>query len=172
MQRKCSICGNKTYVKPNGCEDWYNNKDTGLKICRKCYFKKYYLSHKKKFYRYRETHKDQRCEYSRGYNRRRVVFKGRVVVVESCPRLGRCSNCGRRVGIDGIKRTNMHHDEYYDDDPLKQTREVCVSCHSKKHVLIRNGGQNRRCSICYADNTYIDSSGYEYWLFDKHFSQL
>jgi hypothetical protein len=74
---------------------------------------------------YRRTHSDQ----MRGYNRRRVDFKGRSVPVESVPRTGQCSMCGRRIEVDDIKKTNMHHDEYHQDDVLKDTREFCVPCH-------------------------------------------
>jgi hypothetical protein len=136
-------------------------------ICIRCYHRKYWESHKKEILErrqeYRHTHKEQIHER----NRRRVVFKGQQVCLESCPRIGLCSTCVKKIWVDSIKRTNMHHDEYHDDAPLRDTRELSVSCHSKEHVLMRNGGYNRRCSICHADNTYIDSSGYEYWLFDK-----
>jgi hypothetical protein len=94
----------------DGYKQWYIDKEIGLIICNKC--------------------------YSKTYNRRHIFFKGRKIVVESCPRSGRCSKCGRQIGVDDIKITNMHHDKYHDDNPLKDTRELCASCHRKEHVLI------------------------------------
>ena len=79
---------------------------------------------------YRKTHKNQIRERSR----RSVTFKGRTIPVESCPRIGQCSNCNRRIGIDGIKKTHLHHDKYDYKHSLKYTRELCVRCHRGQHA--------------------------------------
>ena len=39
--RRCSKCGDKTWIRKNGKEDWYGDEISGL-ICRKCYRKQRY----------------------------------------------------------------------------------------------------------------------------------
>jgi Zn finger protein HypA/HybF involved in hydrogenase expression len=46
-------------------------------------------------------------------------------------------NCGKKVGVDGIKKTNRHHDRYHDNDVLQNTRELCNNCHSDFHNIER-----------------------------------
>jgi len=70
-------------------------------------------------------------------NKRRIKFKGKHILLKENPRTGVCSLCNHHG------RTNTHHfAEYHDDDPLKDTIELCVSCHHKAH-----GGRLRRVSI-------------------------
>jgi hypothetical protein len=159
--RHCSICGSdKTYVDPKGRERWSINHNTGIILCIKCASKEY-----------RETHKEQRHKSIHKYNDRLVNFKGRQILVDSCPRTGQCSKCGRKVGIDGIKKTHIHHNEYHEDDVLKDTLELCVACHGEEHDRIRKlpGGDwyNRKCSICDSNKTYVNPNGYACWLTDK-----
>jgi hypothetical protein len=166
QDRKCSVCSSyKTYVRPNGYEDWFINSDTKFIICKRCYQQRYRNKNRKKIRErqkiYRDIHKGQITEY----RRRRVAFKGKQITVESCPRLGQCTKCSRRIG-DDIKRTNMHHDEYHEYDVLKDTRELCLSCHLEEHghhkIL-----DDRKCSICSSDKTYIRPSGRGTWRINK-----
>jgi len=49
------------------------------------------------------------------------------------PRKGICQICGK------VGKTNIHHfAEYHDDDPLKDTIELCVPCHNKQHIRQRD----------------------------------
>ena len=131
-QRKCSVCNAvTTYVDPRGYEVWYIDKDVGL-LCKRCYDKRRYELNKERILEYNRGYQEAHKEEHRKHNRRRVSFKGRQIHVESCPRLGQCPECGRKVGVDAIKMTNRHHDEYHNDDVLKDTRELCVSCHMKE----------------------------------------
>lgn len=71
-------------------------------------------------------------EKIRENNAKRVRFKGKLIRVGFNPRSGTCSVCGRKVG-QGIRRTQMHHERYDERNPLAHTRELCVSCHRKRH---------------------------------------
>jgi DNA-directed RNA polymerase subunit RPC12/RpoP len=70
---------------------------------------------------------------TRAINERRMKFKDKVIHIEKNPRTGVCSLCGNKVG-EGIKRTGMHHIEYHDRNPLKDTVELCGSCHIKESM--------------------------------------
>jgi hypothetical protein len=63
------------------------------------------------------------------------------------PRKGKCEWCGKRVGdmyFGGKRRnklmileyTQIHHIVYHDDDPLKDTVELCSSCHTKEGLRL------------------------------------
>lgn len=192
--KRCSLCNsNKTYVSPNGWEQWDIDKTTHLIICKKCYDKRYRQENKDKIREYqgiyqkenrrrirkqqkiyRDKHKRQMREYRQKhkqefheYNLRCVTFKNKPVHLDSCPRRGQCSNCGRKAGVDGIQMTVIHHDEYHEDAPLRDTRELCNRCHGKEHMLIRRLELNRRCSLCHSDETYVNKNGCECWHIDK-----
>jgi DNA-directed RNA polymerase subunit M/transcription elongation factor TFIIS len=122
--RSCYACGSvETYVRKNGHAVWYGNKNknkpTNLFLCAKCYRK--------------ETHA------------RRLVFRllGKRIRIQlkKPPRSGQCQSCGLEIGdsyvnSDGkkarVKQTQIHHIAYHADDPLKDTIELCGSCHSKE----------------------------------------
>jgi hypothetical protein len=75
-------------------------------------------------------------------NARRVTFKGKYIHVKDPPRKGQCSKCHRRVGVDGIKITGMHHDEGYDPiDVLKGTIELCNRCHKQRHMEMKRSNK-------------------------------
>jgi hypothetical protein len=104
--------------------------------------KRYRVEHPEVQERFKKNNPNYWIEYSKEYyiknrdreqekNKRRINIKGQnVVYVESNPRTGQCSICLRKVG-EGIKQTQIHHINYH-DDPLKDTIEVCVSCHNKQ----------------------------------------
>ena len=69
------------------------------------------------------------------------------------PRTGVCAWCGKKKGDEYIntrgktaiiKFTNIHHIAYH-DDPLKDTVELCNSCHTKESMRLRklNNQDNR-----------------------------
>ena len=60
-------------------------------------------------------------------NPKAIKFKGKRTHVKENPRTGICSKCG----YNG--RTAMHHLQYHKEDPLKDTIELCLSCHGKVH---------------------------------------
>ena len=58
-----------------------------------------------------------------------LSFKGKWVELEFNPRLGKCSKCG----FNG--RTHLHHKQYDESNPLKNTIELCASCHRAEHYI-------------------------------------
>ncbi len=68
-------------------------------------------------------------------NPKRIVFLGKRIRLPATPRTGECSCCNKRVTEGEIKRTNMHHFEYDERNPLSHTAELCVSCHRKIHRI-------------------------------------
>jgi len=79
------------------------------------------------------------------YKPRRITFKDKRIYTNENPRNGQCQLCKLKIGDEFINRfgeksivkhTHLHHTEYHEDDPLKDTIEVCNSCHSK--ITIRN----------------------------------
>jgi hypothetical protein len=67
-----------------------------------------------------------------------LSYKGQVVILEEDQRIGVCNLC-RAVASFDCALTQMHHVQYHDDDPLRDTIEVCPSCHR----LLRHEGRAR-----------------------------
>lgn len=114
--RSCLNCDSKTTrLKLGKYPQWFKHKNGFL--CHKCYNK---LISNPKWYPVT--------------NPKRIMFKpiGQQISIEANPRTGQCSKCLRKIG-EGIKRTAMHHIEYHDEDPLKDTIELCNRCHRKQH---------------------------------------
>lgn len=127
-KRVCVNCGSdKTYIsnpknRPNTYPRWYNYKDG--RVCHKCRWK---LIDGIK-------HTTNQIAWTPAGRRGRMRLK-------DIPRKGICDWCGKKIGdsyigwrnkIKTVKRTNIHHFEYHANDPLKDTVELCNSCHSKE----------------------------------------
>jgi hypothetical protein len=113
-KRICSNCGSdETYVDKREREHWYNKQNQWF--CEKCN---------------NNLFKNPKWN---GINKPRMInYKGIRLNVGFNLRKGICSWCGAVKGLN-CKRTNLHHIEYHNDDPLKDTVELCVSCHMKEH---------------------------------------
>ncbi len=112
--RICAACDSTTTYINNGYPQWHNHD--GSWLCQKCYSKYVYnsLAHIK-------------------HRSRRMRFKGKLIYLKVNPRKEICSKCGKK----GL--TNIHHfAEYHDDDPLKDTIELCPSCHWKEHKRLES----------------------------------
>jgi hypothetical protein len=104
-------------------------------LCARCANKLFYPPRKTK-----EAIKKYNDRNNPIYNHRHLSFKGKSIFLKENPRKGVCSWCGRKNGEyflnanlkPSITLTHMHHIEYHDDDPLKDTLELCASCHSKE----------------------------------------
>ena len=90
--------------------------------------------------------KETRKKWNNIFNPRKIQFKDKRIQLKENPRIGKCSHCSKKVGDEYInhkgelaiiKRMNMHHIEYHDDDPLKDTILLCNSCHTKESVRLR-----------------------------------
>jgi hypothetical protein len=127
-QRRCSNCGGKTraVTRTSGHKSyqWHKDGNDGF-LCNNCYDKTI-----------------RTPEINRAGNMRRMIFKDKVIHLPKNPRTGVCSLCGNKVG-EGIKKTNIHHLEYHDDDPLKGGIEICPRCHIKESMKKYNVGSLR-----------------------------
>jgi len=57
-----------------------------------------------------------------------ILYKGRIIRYPYNIKTGICANCGTQC------QTQLHHIAYHDEDPLRDTLELCPTCHSKWHA--------------------------------------
>ncbi len=91
--------------------------------------------------RYREYDKIySRKQYYEQRRYKELLFKNKRLILKDEPKTGVCQMCKKKVGdqfiawrgkIKTIKFTHIHHTKYNNDDPLKDTMELCPSCHCK-----------------------------------------
>jgi hypothetical protein len=104
---------------------------TYRKVCPSCQNKLYRLKHLEKM-------KAQGLKNGK----RRIRYKTKTIYLSIVPKIGKCQNL---FCIAKYKLTQMHHKKYNDNDPLLDTIELCVSCHSKMR-------KRRKIALCvYAD---------------------
>ena len=68
-------------------------------------------------------------------NANRFKYKGKYVRTQEIlrKRTGKCSRCPNNIFDGSCEYTQFHHiGEYVDDDPMANTVELCLSCHSKE----------------------------------------
>ena len=124
-KRNCINCNSHlTYIRKGGYEMWY--KYDGGYLCQKC--KNRLICNPK---------------YNKKWNPRHMLFVDKQILLKKRALTGNCKRCGKSIGdeyidkfgnIAIIKRTSMHHIKYHDDDPLKDTMELCNSCHGKENL--------------------------------------
>lgn len=120
-ERVCSSCGStQTYIthynnRHSPHHQWYTKN--GLTYCSKCNNKLF-------------TNPKWRPINNPIYHARCITYKDKKILLKFNPRKGVCTICGARKGIE-CRTTHIHHKEYHDDDMLKDTIEVCASCHNK-----------------------------------------
>jgi hypothetical protein len=110
--KQCAACDSTTtQIHSNGYPQWRDHD--GECMCHNCYTRYVWspILNKK-------------------WNPRRLVYKGKTVLLSENPRKGKCKKCGKKIG-HGVKITQMHHKEYHDEDVLKDSIELCASCHGK-----------------------------------------
>ena len=129
-KRICAACdSDTTYRDPQGVARWSNHD--GSWLCHRCYNK--YIAHpiwnhiKNPIYNKKWNHIN---------NKRRQSYKDRIVYLKNDPRKGICQLCGAIRGKD-CQLTSMHHIHYHDDDPTRDTIELCNPCHRKTHIHAR-----------------------------------
>jgi Zn finger protein HypA/HybF involved in hydrogenase expression len=113
--RQCYSCRTTESKEANGWNHWHRNKEVqGTWLCHRCRAKKQYIEQKDVF-TYRNSVK----------NPKRMLFNHKRLVLDSIPRKGICSKCGKKG------RTHLHHEDY-GLHPLDNTIELCPSCHAKR----------------------------------------
>ncbi len=73
----------------------------------------------------------------KNYRNKRFRFKGKFISINEVVRTGYCSWCPKNIHDGTCKKTHIHHIKYHDEDPLKDTVEICISCHQKETWRIR-----------------------------------
>jgi hypothetical protein len=108
-------------------------KLTDKRICFNCTFSQTYTN---QWYKHDGKYYCKKCNNklfdNPKWHPKRICYKLKRVLLKDNPRKGTCYNCGKET-----KRTEMHHLEYHDDDPLKDTFELCDHCHG----LTKDGGR-------------------------------
>ena len=100
--------------------NWYSNLPIGW-LCRSCYQK--YINAPK---------------YWLNATKRRIRFRGKRVYNKSeVLRIGVCNWCRGVVPFD-CKITDTHHESYHEEDPLRDTIEICPKCHNAYHDASQN----------------------------------
>lgn len=113
MSKVCLIDSiHKTYIDKYNHQHWYRYKDGW--VCSRC---------RNKLIANPKWHPIT--------NSRRLKFKDKQVYIQSNPKTGYCSYCTNNIHNGSCKKTDIHHIQYHEDDPLKNTIELCVSCHNK-----------------------------------------
>jgi hypothetical protein len=131
----CAACDSTTTYMKDGHPIWriYDNDW----LCVNCYMKYVWGP----VYRQNTDTKKYRDRWNPINNKsnipRMIKFKTRRILLKIRPRKGICELCGAIRGID-CKRTSMHHKKYHDEDPLKDTIELCNSCHLKQHIVFKS----------------------------------
>ena len=119
MMHTCFACSStKTYVTKSGYPQWNRIQwIIDLWFCNKCYYR-YFKNPELN----PETHKKH------GPMRINMGGKKRIQLDKN-PRVGRCSICDNNIFDGSCRRTGIHHLRYHWDEPLKDTIELCNSCH-------------------------------------------
>lgn len=124
----CYYCGSdETYINKNKKPNWHINLDIKTKqligfLCHKCWTR---LINNVKW--------NPICNDM--YKGRIISYKGKNILV-SKHKKGICSKCGAVKGVD-CKRTSIHHIKYHDDDPLRDTIELCNKCHLAETINLK-----------------------------------
>jgi hypothetical protein len=146
MDKFCHNCGSTTtYMIKGKYPQWFkHNKDW---YCSRCHTKNYRKNNLDSTRAYGRNYWKKNPDKLKAHNDkwnpithaksgpRRIRYKHKRIYLKNNPRTGKCQNCDKKIG-EGIKLTAMHHIRYHDDDALKDTIELCVSCHNNTHKAI------------------------------------
>ncbi len=128
--RKCRICGLEAYTEQD------LEKFTKFKrlrhgrnnLCKECH-----NSMRKESGKYWSTTKRLSDKWHAILDLNKIWFKKKRIYLNENPRTNVCSECGRRYPEELKIQTSLHHNEYNENNPLTNTRELCQSCHMKLH---------------------------------------
>lgn len=93
----------------------------------------YYIKNRDIILEYMANYRKNNSDKIHAYTRTKVRFHDKQIPTGTQFRKDECSECKRKIGIDEIKRTNMHHERYDINNPLSHTVELCIRCHRKRH---------------------------------------
>ena len=137
-RRICANCGGATtYLhRIRGYEVWHIRNNQFW--CHKCFNK---TRMKEMLQKGIYKHKKYTKEEMRERNARRIRFQNKYPHLKINPRKYQCSICCNKIGDEYInckgeiaktKKIDLHHITYHDNDFLKDTIEMCASCHTKE----------------------------------------
>jgi hypothetical protein len=132
--RKCRVCGLEAYTVQD-LEMFVKSKIQPygrIPLCKVCHNSFYRQDGK--YWQYKHE-ANIRC--GKTSNPRRIHFLDKQILLKSNPRTNVCSICGRKHPEELKTQTLIHHDFYDFTHPLDGTRELCRSCHSKSHELLK-----------------------------------
>jgi hypothetical protein len=123
-KRICAACDStETYVYRNGREQWHIHD--GYRLCQKCF--DYYVHNP-------AWNKETSEKWNPINGPKHMFFISKIMILEERILKGICELCGNIKGKN-CKKTDMHHIDYHEDDPTKDTIELCSSCHGKESRL-------------------------------------
>ena len=152
MIKICEFCGNEFKVtirvtRTKYCSQYCRDRKSLTRPERKEYEKQYreinndkIKQSKKRCYENKREHYIQKTRENTLKNPntpfkryRGLYYKGKKIYFDFHIRCGVCNLCRAVEKIDTYS-TQRHHDNdiYFDEDPLKNTLEICVSCHAKE----------------------------------------
>ena len=116
------------------------------------------------------TEESTRSDYKKLWGQKRLQFKDKRINLDKNPRDDQCSQCGKKVGdeyIDSrgrvakVKKIDMHHEKYHDDDPTKDAFTLCAPCHCIETQRLKKLKEGiRSCSICRVTQTTLQVKRY------------
>ena len=128
LLRKCRICGLEAYSETE-LEKFHKHKQALFgyeNLCKLCWNAMRSKGGKHEFSMKRGNERN---------NPKQIKFLGKSILLRENPRINVCSECGRCYPEELKRQTSIHHEFYDKSHVLKNTWELCVSCHAKLHGL-------------------------------------
>lgn len=135
---ECYSCGiDKSIEKKTGYSHWLYNHDIDNNVlCMNCNARliTYPKRDRQKMNNYYLPRwRAQNPNYMKEYTKKRLNYKGRLITLKTRIKIGVCNTCNKTVESGQINFTTLHHyAEYHDNNPVKDTIELCPSCHGKE----------------------------------------
>jgi len=128
--RKCIDCGLEAHTKFDleNFAKYKKSKYGRMNLCKECSNKRTRVGGI--YFKHISEYKKQR---HKEINSRRMKFKDKVIYFPYPIRTNICSQCGKSHPKDLTRQTILHHEKYDGANPLKNTLEVCLSCHNIIH---------------------------------------
>jgi len=115
----CYKCRSIEHKEKNVCVVCGKNKSSGVTTFNGITYEKWYAG--------------PTCNgcYNREYSKKRIVFQGKRIYLKENPRKGICEFCN----INPV--SDIHHEKYDMNNPLKHTFRLCKPCHMKRNREIK-----------------------------------
>lgn len=140
--KACYACGTTSFKedKEGYLQRIHNRDEDKNMLCKSCaasilYYVKH-RNHQKYIEDYKKHNtdpalKEYKSKIARTTQLRRLKYKGNQILFDKPLRKGVCSNCNMEC------KTHLCHLKYHDEDPLRDTIELCISCHRKLDWILK-----------------------------------